>query len=78
METSGMVKETPSLVMETTFFWQKLGAWTFWGERTRLACGFGGRARNSVGQISLTGFRRDAENGNRDIALPIPKSWQPM
>ena len=46
-----------------------------WGERTRLACGFGRRARNIVGQISwLTGFRRDAENGNRDIALPIPNS----
>ena len=28
------------------------------------------RARNSVGQISLTGFRRDAENGNRDGRAP--------
>jgi hypothetical protein len=37
-----------------------------WGERTRLACRFGRRARNIVGQLSLTGFRRDAENGNRD------------
>jgi hypothetical protein len=42
-----------------------------WGERTRLACRFGRRARNRMGQISwLKGFRRDAENGNRDIALP--------
>ena len=42
-----------------------------WGERTRLACGFGRRARNIVGQISwLTGFRRDAENGNRDGRAP--------
>ena len=42
-----------------------------WGERTRLACGFGRRARNRVGQISwLTGFRRDAENGNRDGRAP--------
>jgi hypothetical protein len=30
-ETSAMVKETPSLVMEMTRFWQKLDAWTFWG-----------------------------------------------
>ena len=42
-----------------------------WGERGRPACGFGRRARNSVGQISwLTGFRRDAENGNRDGCAP--------
>jgi len=42
-----------------------------WGERTRLACGFGRRARNIVGQISwLTGFRRDAENGDRDGRAP--------
>ncbi|HEY5043012.1 MAG TPA: hypothetical protein VIK53_13530 [Verrucomicrobiae bacterium] len=31
---------------------------------------FGRRARNIVGQISLTGFRRDAENGNRDGRAP--------
>jgi hypothetical protein len=42
-----------------------------WGERTRPACRFGRRARNIVGQISLlTGFRRDAENGNRDGRAP--------
>ena len=46
-----------------------------WGERGRPACGFGRRARNIVGQISwLTGFRRDAENGNRDGCAPILKS----
>jgi hypothetical protein len=45
-----------------------------WGERTRLACGFGRRARTIVGQISLKGFRRDAENGNRDGCAPRTKS----
>ena len=49
-----------------------------WGERTRLACGFGRRARIIAGQISLgNGFRRDAENGNRDGRAPhfqIPHS----
>jgi hypothetical protein len=41
------------------------------GERTRLACRFGRRARTIVGQIGLlTGFRRDAENGNRDGRAP--------
>ena len=46
-----------------------------WGERTRLACGFGRRARNIVGQISwLTSFRRDAENGNRDGRAPRRKA----
>ena len=43
-----------------------------WGERGRPACGFGRRARNLVGQISwLKGFRRDAENGNRDGCAPF-------
>jgi hypothetical protein len=42
-----------------------------WGERGRPACGFGRRARIIVGQISLLkGFRRDAENGNRDGRAP--------
>jgi hypothetical protein len=42
-----------------------------WGERGRPACGFGRRARTLVGQISwLKGFRRDAENGNRDGRAP--------
>ena len=36
---------------------------------------FGRRARNRVGQISwLTGFRRDAENGNRDGRAPRRKA----
>ena len=44
------------------------------GERARPACGFGRRARIIVGQISLlTGFRRDAENGNRDGRAPHSK-----
>jgi len=47
-----------------------------WGERGRLACGFGRRARTIVGQISLTGFRRDAENGNRDGRAPRPGATQ--
>jgi hypothetical protein len=43
-----------------------------WGEYARLACSFGRHARNLVGQISwLTGFRRDAENGNRDGCAPF-------
>jgi hypothetical protein len=43
-----------------------------WEERGRPACGFGRRARNLVGQISwLKGFRRDAENGNRDGCAPF-------
>jgi len=29
---SDMVKETPSLIMETTRFWQKLDAWTIGGK----------------------------------------------
>ena len=49
-----------------------------WGERVRPACGFGRRARTIVGQMSwLKGFRRDAENGNRDGRAPhfqIPHS----
>ena len=46
-----------------------------WGERGRPACGFGRRARNLVGQISwLKGFRRDAENGNRDGRAPRRKA----
>jgi hypothetical protein len=50
-----------------TWRWQKSN----WGERTRLACRFGRRARIIVGQISwLKGFRRDAENGNRDGRAP--------
>ena len=43
------------------------------GERARLVCSYGRRARNIVGQISLTGFRRDAENGNRDGRAPHSK-----
>jgi hypothetical protein len=39
--------------------------------RARLACGFGRRARTIVGQISLTGFWRDAEYGNRDGCAPF-------
>jgi hypothetical protein len=46
-----------------------------WGERARPACRFGRRARNIVGQISwLKGFRRDAENGDRDGRAPQTKS----
>jgi hypothetical protein len=46
-----------------------------WGERARLACRFGRRARTIVGQICwLTSFRRDAENGNRDGCAPQTKS----
>ena len=38
-----------------------------WGEGGRRARRFGRRARTLVGQISwLMGFRRDAENGDRD------------
>jgi hypothetical protein len=45
------------------------------GERTRLACGCGRRARNIGGQISwLTGFWRDAEKGNRDGCAPPSRS----
>ena len=45
-----------------------------WGERARPACRFGRRARTIVGQIGLlTGFRRDAENGNRDGRAPHSK-----
>ena len=40
------------------------------GEHTRLVCRYGRRARNIVGQISLTDFRRDAENGNWDGCSP--------
>ena len=47
-----------------------------WGERGRPACGFGRRAQTIVGQISLTGFRRDAENGNRDGRAPRPGATQ--
>jgi hypothetical protein len=45
-----------------------------WGERARPACRFGRRARTIVGQIGLLkGFRRDAENGNRDGRAPHSK-----
>jgi len=47
------------------------------GERARPVCRFGRRARTLVGQISwLTGFRRDAENGNRDGCAPYSEcAW---
>jgi len=46
-----------------------------WGERGRPARRFGRRARNGVGQIRLLkGFRRDAENGNRDGRAPPSRS----
>ena len=43
-----------------------------WGERARPACGFGRRARTIgwINSIWETGFRRDAENGNRDGRAP--------
>ena len=42
-----------------------------WGERARLACRFGRRARTIGRTIWFgKGFRRDAENGNRDGRAP--------
>jgi len=61
---------SPAASIEAVLWRGKSLRWTI-GERTRPACSFGRRARTIVGQISLTGFRRDAENGNRDGRAPF-------
>jgi hypothetical protein len=61
---------TPNSALERLFSGFHFGM-DDWGERVRPACGFGRRARTIVGQMSwLKGFRRDAENGNRDGRAP--------